>query len=133
MVNLYNQTYDVTGDVALTIADDTISYAKLGTEFTTSGTITAATDVDMDFSTAQVFTMTSSVAVDVNFTNASVGMVKDLIVTDSGGTSSLTFDTTTNTVTTISGEYDATAGSVNFIQVVCTAANTFFLSISQTV
>ena len=87
----------------------------------------------MDFSTAQVFTMTSSVAVDVNFTNASVGMVKDLIVTDSGGTSSLTFDTTTNTVTTISGEYDATAGAVNFIQVVCTAANTFFLSISQTV
>lgn len=110
-----------------------IKYGLLGDEFTTSGTITAATDVDMDFSTAQVFTMTSSVAVDVNFTNASVGMVKDLIVTDSGGTSSLTFDTTTNTVTTIAGEYDATAGAVNFIQVVCTAANTFFLSISQTV
>ena len=133
---LYDGAGTVIADGSITTAkldDDAVTYAKLGTEFTTSGTITAATDVDMDFSTAQVFTMTSSVAVDVNFTNASVGMVKDLIVTDSGGTSSLTFDTTTNTVTTIAGEYDATAGAVNFIQVVCTAANTFFLSISQTV
>jgi hypothetical protein len=98
-----------------------------------SSALTAAADVDVDFDTAAVFTMTSSIAVDLNFTNASIGDVKDIIVTDSGGTSSLTFDTATNTITTISGEYSATSGAVNFIQVVCTAANTFFLSISQSI
>ncbi len=98
-----------------------------------SSALIAAADVDVDFDTAAVFTMTSSVAVDLNFTNASIGDVKDIIVTDSGGTSSLTFDTSSNTVTTIAGSYSATAGAVNFIQVACTAANTFFLSISQSV
>lgn len=133
--NLYNQTHTghVTGDVQLTIENDVIDYDKLATEFTTSSVLTAAADVDMDFSAAQVFTMTSSIAVDINFTNAEIGQVKDLIVTDSGGTSSLTFDTTSNTITTIQGTYSATAGAVNFIQVVCTAANTFFLSISQSI
>lgn len=122
-----------TGDVTVSIADDGVTYDKLGIEFTTSSPLTAAADVDMSFSAAQVFTMTSSIAVDVNFTNAEIGQVKDLIVTDSGGTSSLTFDTTSNTITTIQGTYSATAGAVNFIQVVCTAANTFFLSISQSI
>jgi hypothetical protein len=110
-----------------------IKYGVLGTEFTTSTALTPAADVDMDFSVAQVFTMTSSIAVDINFTNANIGMTKDLIVTDSGGTSSLTFDTTTNAVTVIAGEYDATAGAVNFIQITCTGPTTFFLSISQTI
>jgi hypothetical protein len=98
-----------------------------------SSSLTAAADVDVNFDTAQVFTMTSSITVDLNFTNASIGDVKDIIVTDSGGTSALTFDTGSNTVTTVSGTYSATAGAVNFIQVACTAANTFFLSISQSI
>ena len=115
------------------IADDTISYNKLGAEFTTSTLLSPAANVDMNFKSAQVFTMTSSIAVDINFTNAEIGDTKDLIITDSGGTSSLTFDTATNTITTIAGEYDATAGTVNFIQVTCTAANTFFLSISKSI
>ena len=116
-----------------TLQDATITYNKLGDEYTTSVALTAAADVDMDFKSAQVFTMTSSIAVDINFINAEIGDTKDLIITDSGGTSSLTFDITTNTITTIAGEYDATAGTVNFIQVVCTAPNTFFLSISKSI
>ena len=122
-----------TGAVVVSLDDDSITYAKLGAEFTTSSVIAPSANVDMSFSAAQVFTMTSSIAVDINFTNAEIGQVKDLIVTDSGGTSSLTFDTTSNTITTIQGTYSATAGAVNFIQVVCTAANTFFLSISQSI
>jgi len=98
-----------------------------------SSALTAATDLDVDFDTAAVFTITSSIAMDLNFTNASIGDVKDIIVTDSGGTSSLSFDTGSNTVTTVSGTYSATASAVNFIQVTCTAANTFFLSISQSI
>ena len=98
-----------------------------------SSALSPLADLDIDFDTAQVFTITSSIAMDLNFTNASIGDVKDIIVTDSGGTSALTFDTTTNTVTTVAGTYSATAGAVNFIQVACTAANTFFLSISQSI
>ena len=116
-----------------TLQDATITYNKLGDEYTTSVALTAAADVDMDFKSAQVFTMTSSIAVDINFINAEIGDAKDLIITDFGGTSSLTFDITTNTITTIAGEYDATPGTVNFIQVVCTAPNTFFLSISKSI
>ena len=137
-----DSTIEVSGDAAQIkdlgvttdkLANDGVTYDKLAIEFTTSSPLTAAADVDMSFSAAQVFTMTSSIAVDINFTNAEIGQVKDLIVTDSGGTSSLTFDTTSNTITTIQGTYSATAGAVNFIQVVCTAANTFFLSISQSI
>ena len=100
-----------------------------------SSALSPSANLDVDFDTAQVFTMTSSITVDLNFTNASIGDVKDIIVTDSGGTSALTFDTLTNpnTITTIAGEYSNTAGAVNFIQVACTAANTFFLSISQSI
>lgn len=139
-INVGSSPNDGTGD---TLRDAMVSinsmtadiYGQSGTgdSLRGSSTLTAAADVDVDFDTAAVFTMTSSIAVDLNFTNASIGDVKDIIVTDSGGTSSLTFDTGSNTVTTIAGTYSATAGAVNFIQVTCTAANTFFLSISQSI
>ena len=112
---------------------DIYGNSSTGDSLRGSSALTAAADVDVDFDTAAVFTMTSSIAVDLNFTNASIGDVKDIIITDSGGTSSLTFDTGSNTVTTIAGTYSATASAVNFIQVTCTAANTFFLSISQSI
>jgi hypothetical protein len=139
-INVGSSPNDGTGD---TLRDAMVSinsmtadiYGQSGTGDSLRGSspLTAAADVDVDFDTAQVFTMTSSITVDLNFTNASIGDVKDIIVTDSGGTSALTFDTTTNTITTISGEYSNTSGAVNFIQVACTGANTFFLSISQSI
>ena len=122
---------DVTGSTALTIANDVVDYDKLAGEFTTASALTAATDLDVDFSTAAVFTTTSSIAMDLNFTNAEIGQVKTIVVTDSGGTSSLTFDTATNTVVNLNGTYSATAGAVNYIQAQCIAANSFILTISQ--
>lgn len=124
-------TGDVTGSTALTIANDVVDYDKLAGEFTSASALTAATDLDVDFSTAAVFTTTSSIPMDLNFTNAEIGQVKTIIVTDSGGTSSLTFDTTTNTVVKLNGDYSATAGAVNYIQAQCIAANSFILTISQ--
>jgi hypothetical protein len=115
----------------LQLANDAVDYDKLAGEFTTSSPLTAATDLDIDFSTAAVFTTTSAIAMDLNFTNAEVGQVKTIIVTDSGGTSSLTFDTGTNTVVNLNGTYSATAGAVNYIQAQCIAANSFILTISQ--
>ena len=121
----------ITNTGALTIAADAVDYDKLAGEFTSASALTAATDLDVDFSTAAVFTTTSSIAMDLNFTNAEIGQVKTIVVTDSGGTSSLTFDTATNTVVNINGTYSATAGAVNYIQAQCIAANSFILTISQ--
>lgn len=115
----------------LTIGNDKITYAKLGARFTASSAVTAAADTEIDFDDASIYTITSSIAVDLRFENEQIGDVKTIIITDSGGSSSLTFDTGTNTVTTLNGTYDATSGTVNFIQVICTASNTFFVTISQ--
>lgn len=131
-------TLNVVGGTGITvnaddvqISDNGVAYAQLDERYTDAVAFTAATDYDVDFNSGTVFTTTSSIAMDLNFTNEEIGDVKTIIVTDSGGTSSLTFDTGTNTVTTLNGTYDATAGAVNFIQVICTASNTFFVTISQ--
>jgi hypothetical protein len=110
---------------------DFVDYDKLAGEFTTSSAFTAAANFTIDFSTAAVFTTTSAIAMELEFSNAEIGQVKTIIVTDSGGTSSLTFDETTNTSVTLNGAYLATAGAVNYIQAQCISANSFILTISQ--
>ena len=120
--NLYNQTHtgEVTGATALTIADDVISYAKLGAEFTTS----AALSTDVDFSTAQVFTKTLTAATTLTFSNASIGMVKDLVITGA-------FALTLPTGSTVAGTYNGAVS--NLIQVVVTGAGQYWFSISQAI
>ena len=100
------------------IADDSVTYAKLGTEFTTS----AALATNVDFSTAQVFTKTLTADTTLTFSNAEIGMVKDLVIT---GAHTLTLPSGS----TVAGTYD---GSVsNLIQVVVTGASEYWFSISQ--
>ena len=95
------------------IADDAISYAKLGSEFTTAATLSAS---DVDFSTAQVFTKTLSANDTLTFSNVSTGMVKDLVIT---GNFTLTLP---SSVKVISGEYDGTVS--NLIQIAATNGST---------
>ena len=111
-------TGEVTGATTLTIADDVITYAKLGTEFTTS----AALATDVDFSTAQVFTKTLTGATTLTFSNASIGMVKDLVITGD-------FALTLPAGSTVAGTYNGTVS--NLIQVVVTGAGQYWYSISQ--
>jgi hypothetical protein len=120
--NLYNATHegDVTGSTTLTIANDVISYAKMGTEFTTSAVISAS---DVDFSSAQVFTKTLTGTTALTYSSASIGMVKDLVINADGN--SFTLPTGTKI---IAGT--ATTG-INFIQVVVTASGEYWTSISQ--
>ena len=100
------------------VGDDSVTYAKLGTEFTTS----AALATNVDFSTAQVFTKTLSGDTTLTFSNAEIGMVKDLVIT---GSHTLTLPSGS----TVAGTYD---GSVsNLIQVVVTGASEYWFSISQ--
>lgn len=109
----FTELYDGAG-----VADDSITYAKLGTEFTTS----AALATNVDFSSAQVFTKTLSGATTLTFSNAEIGMVKDLVIT---GNHALTLPAGS----TVAGTYDGTLS--NLIQVVVTGASTYWYSISQ--
>ena len=100
------------------VGDDSVTYAKLATEFTTS----AALATNVDFATAQVFTKTLSADTTLTFSNAEIGMVKDLVIT---GAHTLTLPAGS----TVAGTYD---GSVsNLIQVVVTGAAEYWFSISQ--
>ena len=119
--NLYNQTHtgEVTGSGALTIANDVITYAKLGTEFTTSAAVGATT---LDFSTAQVFTKANSGTVTYTISNADTGMVKDLILTGTGS-----FSITGGKL--IAGSFVESV--TNFIQIVAQSSSIFWYSISQ--
>ena len=60
----FTELYDGAG-----VADDSITYAKLGTEFTTSAAIAAS---DVDFSTSQVFTKTLSADTTLTFSNDAI-------------------------------------------------------------
>jgi hypothetical protein len=103
------------------IADDAISYAKLGNEFTTAATLSTS---DVDFSTAQVFTKTLAANDTLTFSNVSTGMVKDLVIT---GNFTLTLPAS---VKVISGTYDGAVS--NLIQIVATnGATEQWASISQ--
>jgi hypothetical protein len=107
-----------TGNVVVNLDDDSITYAKLGAEFTTS----AALSTDVDFSTAQVFTKTLSGDTTLTFSNTAIGMVKDLVIT---GSHALTLPAGS----TVAGTYNGAVS--NLIQVVVTGASEYWFSISQ--
>ena len=102
------------------LSDDSVSYDKLGVEFTASSALSGTT---IDWDVAQVFTKTLSDAITFTYTNDEIGMVKDLVI---NGDYAITWPTGTKIIT---GTYD---GSVpNLIQVVKTAAGQYWLSISK--
>lgn len=102
------------------ITDDALTYAKLGTEFTTSVAVAA---LEINFSSAQVFTKTITGDSTFTFANPNIGMVKDLILT---GDFVPTFPTGTKTVV---GEYDGTVS--NLIQIMIVGSADYWISISQ--
>lgn len=105
----------------LQLADDGVSYDKMGAEFTTAAVISAS---DVDFSSAQVFTKTLSGNTTLTFSNVSTGMVKDLVIT---GAYTLALPASVKTIT---GTYDGSVG--NLIQIVSTnGATEQWASISQ--
>ena len=105
-------------DVA--VADDSVTYAKIGTEFKTSAALTT----EVDFATAQVFTKTLAAAATLTFSNTSIGMVKDLVIT-------VDFVLTLPAGTTVAGTYDGTVS--NLIQIVVTGAAEYWYSISKSI
>ena len=68
-------TGDVTGATALTIANDVITDAKLGVQYT-EGILLGSGQNNLDFSLGQVFTKTISGATTLTFSNAVLGDIK---------------------------------------------------------
>ena len=113
-----------TGDVVVSLDDDSITYAKLGTEFTTTdaqGNVSVT--ATLDFDSNQVFTATMTANTYFSFSNANIGMTKDLILT---GDFEPSFPVGTKQ---IAGTYDGTVS--NFIQIVAVANGDYWLSVSQ--
>ena len=104
------------------IADDAINYDKLSTEFTTSAAISA---LDVDFSSAAVFTKSLSGTTTLTFSNVETGMVKTLVIS---GNQSLVLP---SGVTILNGTYSGTA-TTNVIQIVSTNGSTqMFATVSN--
>lgn len=113
-------TIDNTG--SLTIGSDKITYAKLGSEFTTKATIPS--DYDVDFSTAAVFEDTMDADIDYDIENPKVGDVKTLVLTGDGTDRTISFLMSGSTGETFnkmkgSDAFSFTSGDKNLVQIIC--------------
>ncbi len=115
------------------LADDSVTSAKAGSEFTTATALTMASPVALDYTDAQVFTLTPNANMTINITSPVIGVTKAIVITGGGGSSTLTFNVggAAGTFNKISGDYDDTSATKNFIQVTCVGATEFWYTISQ--
>jgi hypothetical protein len=115
------------------LATSSVTSVKVGTEFTTTSALTAAATIDVDYTAAQVFTLTPNANTTLNITNPVIGVSKVIVVTGAGGTNTVGFTVggSAGTFNKISGDYSDTAAAKNFIQITCVGATEFWYTISQ--
>lgn len=108
-----------------------ITSGVIDDEFSKVTNLTAASTVNIDWNSGQVFRMTPTSNTTFTFSDYKVGMVKILVITGAGSSYTLTFPSST---VKLGGDYDDTSGAKNFIQIVCTdddGTPEFFYTISQ--
>jgi hypothetical protein len=113
------------------LGNDSVSYSKLGAEFTNLVVLdNTDSTLDIDFSSGTSFTLFADQGLfyTLNFTNYNVGDVKSIACTVASSFG-LAFNTTGKTIVTLNGEIDPNV-DLNFIQVLCISANTFYITIS---
>ena len=115
------------------LAAASVTSTKVGTEFTTATALTPAATIDVDYTAAQVFTLTPNANTTLNITNPVIGVTKAIVVTGAGGsyTVGYTVGGSAGTFNKISGDYDDTSAKKNFIQITCVGATEFWYTISQ--
>jgi len=129
-------TSNVLNDGAVTtskIANDSVTNTKVGAEFTTSLPLTPGATVALNYTSAQVFTLTPNANTIINITNPVIGVTKVIVITGGGGSYSVNYNVggAAGTFNKISGTYDDTAGVKNFIQMTCVSATEFWYTCSQ--
>ena len=115
------------------LGNDSVTSTQVGTEFTTTSALTAGATVALDYTAAQVFTLTPNANTTINITNPVIGISKVIVMTGAGGSYTLTFNVggAAGTFNKISGDYDDTSSKKNFIQITCVGATEFWYTISQ--
>lgn len=115
------------------LAAASVTSTKVGTEFTTAVALTPAATINVDYTAAQVFTLTPNANTTLNITNPVIGVTKAIVVTGAGGSYTLGFTVggSAGTFNKISGDYSDTAAAKNFIQITCVGATEFWYTISQ--
>lgn len=108
-----------------------ITSGVIAPEFTTTSNLVSATSVAVDWNSSQIFRVTPNHAITFTFSDYKIGMVKIIVATGSGGSNTLAFP---SEAVKLSGDYDDSSGTKNFIQIVCTdddGTPEFFYTISQ--
>ena len=115
------------------IAGDAITNEKAGAEFTTAAALTPGGTVTLDYTAAQVFTLTPNANTTINITNPVIGVSKVIVITGAGGSYTIgyTVGGAAGTFNKISGIYDDTASTKNFIQITCVGNTEFWYTCSQ--
>ena len=114
------------------LTNDSVTNSKLGAEYTASSALdnTGAT-VIVNSSLADVFTITAAASHTYSFTNVSLGDVKSLVITGSGGSFTTAFDITSITFNRIGGTYSDASGVKNLIQIKFVSTTEAWYQISQ--
>mgnify|MGYP001359929033 FL=1 len=116
------------------LANDSVTYDKLGVEFSASQALSSGTAIAVDTALADVFTLTLGHSATLNFTNVNIGDVKTFVVTGGGGSYTITFgtiNTASGTYNKLSGTYSDTGSAKNLIQIKFVSVTEAWYSISQ--
>ena len=133
-----------TGDVTISLndlgvttaklANDSVTFDKLGVEYTTSTPLTSAATIAVNTALSDVFTFTAGHLAELNFTNVGIGDLKSFIITGGGGSYTLSFGDSNGSsaiYNKISGTFLDTASAKNLVQIKFVAVNEAWYSISQ--
>jgi hypothetical protein len=117
------------------LANDSITYDKLGVEFTDSVALGSATAIAVNTSLADVFTFTAGHSATLNFTDVGIGDIKTFVITGGGGSYTLTLGTingssgTYNALSTTA--YSDTGSAKNLVQIKFVSTSEAWYQISQ--
>jgi len=102
--------------------------------FNTVTALTPTATVNIEYDSAQIFTLTPTSNTTLNITDPIIGISKAFIITGSGNSYTITLNVegAAGTFNKIAGDYDDTSATKNLIQIMCVGATEFWYTITQT-
>ena len=116
------------------LADDAVDHDQLANRYTASSSVTSATAITIDTSSADVFTWTAGHSTTVAFTNVKVGSTCVLAITGGGSSYTLALGNingSAGTFNKLGGTYDDTSSTKNFIEFKFISTTEAWYQISQ--